>query len=66
MPASLYLAVPKSPDSDQELPLYSSVSAALPDPGVPPKAKAAVVVPLPPRPYLAVVKSLTSDHEVPL
>ena len=66
MPPNLYLSVAKSPDSVQELPSHFSVSPALPDPGVPPKPKAAVVVPLPPRPYLAVFKSLTSVHAVPL
>ena len=52
--------------SDQEDPLYSSVSAEKPGPRLPPNATAAVVVPDAPVPLLTVFKSDISDQLVPL
>ena len=45
--------------------LYDSVHATVEAP-LPPNAKAAVFVPAPPKPYLAVDKAPPADHDVPL
>ena len=66
-PAKAYLAVPKAPPADQDVPLYVSVQATVAKPLFkPPNANAAVFVPAPAKPNLAVIKAPPADHDVPL
>ena len=65
-PDPLFLAVPRSFTSVQDVPSKDSVFATLPGDACPPIAKAKVDVPKPPSSLLVVFKSAFSDQDVPL